>query len=142
MKSYVLDANVALRFLLADNPTQSRAAKDLFIQAAKGNVELTLNAVTLTEIVWVLDSFYQFEHEKIGNFLCGLVLHEGVVCPEEDTCLSALKLFAKLSVDFADCYVAASAHAQNLPVLSYDKDFKKFSGITWMTPDVAIKSKI
>lgn len=141
MKSYILDANVALRFLLADNPKQSPVAKDLFIQAAKGNVELILNAVTLAEIVWVLDSFYEFEHEKIGNLLCGLVLHEGVVCPDEDTCLSALKLFATLSVDFADCYVAASAHAQNLPVLSYDRDFRKISGISFLTPDTAIKGK-
>jgi predicted nucleic-acid-binding protein len=141
MKSYVLDANVALRFLLADNPTQSPAAKDLFIQADKGNVELILNPVTLAEIVWVLDSFYEFEHEKIGNLLCGFVLHEGVVCPDEDACLSALSLFAKFSVDFADCYVAASAHALNLPVLSYDRDFKKFSDISCLTPDAALKSK-
>ncbi len=141
MKSYILDANVALRLLLADHPTQSAAAKELFIQAAKGNLELILSSVTLAEIVWVLDSYYEFEHEKIGNLLCGLVLHEGVECPEEDTCLSALKLFAARSVDFADCYLAANAHTQNLPVLSYDRDFKKFSEISYLTPEQALKNR-
>ncbi len=48
----------------------------------------------LAEIVWVLDSFYEFEREKIGSLLCGFVLHDGVICPDEETCLLALKLFA------------------------------------------------
>lgn len=139
MKLYVLDANVVLRFLLADHPTQSPASRELFLAAAQGRLTLILGAVTLAEVVWVLDSYYEVDRKRISVLLCGLLLHDGVECPECDVCLLALRHFGEQSVDFADGYVAASAQARGVAVLSYDRDFRKFPDLSCLTPEAAVK---
>ena len=47
MKTFVLDTNVALRFLLADDPIQSPKAKELFELAETGRARLYLSHVAI-----------------------------------------------------------------------------------------------
>jgi len=55
-----LDANVILRFLLADDRSQSPKAKALFELAQAGKLTLFVSHVTLAEVSWVLLSYYDF----------------------------------------------------------------------------------
>jgi predicted nucleic acid-binding protein len=45
MKTYILDTNITLRFLLADEPNQSPKAKELFSLAESGQITLRLTHV-------------------------------------------------------------------------------------------------
>lgn len=135
MKTFILDANVVLRFLLADDPTQSPKAKELFELAEAGKIRLFLSHVAVAELVWTLDSFFEFPRHEIGTKLRGLVIHDGVVVDDQDVVLDALDRFAGVNADFPDCYAAALALARTQSVTSYDRDFRKFKDISWKTPD-------
>lgn len=141
MKTFILDTNVVLRFLLADDPKHSPRAKQLFELAESGAVRLYLSHVVLAELVWTLASFFKFSRHQIGATLRGLVLHDGIEMDDQQVALIALEHFAHVNADYPDCYIAALALAREQPVASYDRDFRKFEAIQWQTPDGILKSK-
>lgn len=141
MKTFILDANVVLRFLLADDSNQSPKAKELFELAEAGKIRLLLSHVAVAELVWTLDSFFNFPRQEIGTKLRGLVIHDGVAVDAKDVVLGALDRFAHVNADFPDCYAASLALAHTQPVASYDRDFRKFKDISWKTPDEILKDK-
>jgi len=141
MKTFILDTNVVLRFLLADDPDQSPKAKGLFELADEGKIQLHLSHVAIAELVWTLDSFFEFPRLEIGTKLRGLVLHDGIVVKDQDVVLSALEWFGRVNADFPDCYAASIASAQSCAVTSYDRDFRKFKDVTCKTPDEILAGK-
>lgn len=141
MKTFILDANVVLRFLLADVPNQSPKAKALFALAEEGGVRLRLSHVAVAELVWVLGSFFNFERAAVGTILRGLLLHKGVEIDEPAVILSALERFARVNADFPDCYAAALAASSATPITSYDRDFRKFTDVTCLKPEAILGSK-
>jgi predicted nucleic-acid-binding protein len=100
MKAFILDANVVLRFLLADDPQQSPKTKALFALAEAGGVQLRLSHVAVAEIVWVLSTFYDFARADVGAKVRSLLLHKGVESDEQAVILNALDRFARVNADF------------------------------------------
>lgn len=135
MKPVLVDTNVVLRFLLADDARQSPRAKALFEQAEAGKIRLRLTHVGVAELAWVLTSFFKFDRANVGTTLRGLLLHNGVEVDDLDTVLGALERFSRINADFIDCYVATLAARTANPVASYDRDFRKFSDITCLSPE-------
>jgi len=127
-----LDTNVILRFLLADDPKQSPKARAPFALAQTGKVTLCISNVCLAEVTWVLVSFYAFERGKLATILRELVLHDGVEVENEAALLDALDRFGR--VDFVDRYAAALAKHAGCPVVTEDRDFKKFTDIVSRRP--------
>jgi len=134
-----LDANVILRFLLADDPGQSPKAKALFELAQAGKLPLFISHVTFAEVSWVLLSHYGFERGKVALTLRELVLHEGVEVDESDVLLDAFDRFGKVNVDFIDCYAAALAKARSSVVITNDRDFRKFADVTARRPEAVVQ---
>ena len=129
-----LDANVILRFLLADDPKQSPKARALFDLAQAGKVTLRISHVCLAEVTWVLLSFYAFERTKLATTLRELVLHDGVEAEDEAVLLDAFDRFGRINVDFIDCYAAALAKHAGCPVVTEDRDFRKFPDVVSRRP--------
>ena len=129
-----LDANVILRFLLADDAKQSPKARALFELAQTGKVTLCVSHVCLTEVTWVLLSFYAFDRSKLAKTLRELVLHDGVEVENEAVLLDAFDRFGRVNVDFIDCYTAALAKHTNCPVVTEDRDFRKFPDVVAQRP--------
>lgn len=134
-----LDANVILRFLLADDPSQSPKAKALFELAQAGKLSLAVSHVTLAEVSWVLLSYYEFERTKLARTLRELVLHEGVEVDDSDVVLDAFDRFGKVNVDFIDCYMAALAKGRSAVVVTEDRDFRKFPDVVARAPGEIVK---
>jgi len=134
-----LDANVILRFLLADDRSHSPKAKALFEQAHAGKLSLAISHVTLAEVTWVLLSYYEFERTKLARTLRELVLHEGVEVDDSDVILDAFDRFAKVNVDFIDCYMAALAKDRDAVVVTEDRDFRKFPDVVARRPEEIVK---
>jgi predicted nucleic-acid-binding protein len=137
---HFLDVNVILRFLLADDPVQSPKAKELFELAQAGKLVLCASHVCLAEATWVLSSYYNFERSKLAQTLREFVLHDGVDLEREDVILDAFDRFGKVNVDFIDCYIAALAKDQACPIVSENRDFRKFSDVTTRRPLEVIES--
>jgi predicted nucleic acid-binding protein len=131
----ILDANIVLRFLRQDDPVQSPACVALFTRAEQGEFSLQLDAVSFAEVVWVLTSFYKAPPTKVAELLSSLLQHPAIVSENRDRLHTAFLLFASTRLDFIDCYLAALGQETGQTIVSSDRDFKKFSGRAWHTPE-------
>jgi predicted nucleic acid-binding protein len=69
VKRLWLDANVILRFVTKDPPALAARAARLMAKAEQGEVSLYLSTLVLAEVVWVLQSFYQYSIAEIARVL-------------------------------------------------------------------------
>lgn len=82
--------------------------------------------VVLAECVFVLESFYAHRRADIASALGRLIFSPGVEISEVRVHLDALSRYKGTRVHFVDCLIAAAAVAENVPVSSFDQDFRKF----------------
>jgi len=122
-----LDTNVILRFLIRDNEAFFEAAYDVFKKAAAGSMVLHIHPVTVAELVWTLDSFYNYDKEEIVKTLCGFFTIEGLVLHDRDAVFNALVNYKEKNVDYIDAYLAAVAgeHVDHVVVTFDKKHFPK-----------------
>ena len=82
-----VDTNVVVRFLTADNPTQSRKSRLLF---EKHDVWLSRTVILETE--WVLRGAYKLDRTSVNNALLALISMEGVEVEDYSVVTEALTL--------------------------------------------------
>lgn len=131
---FFIDTNVFLRFLLADNPTQSIKAKKIFEKAAKSKIKLITHSVIIAELIWTLYSFYQQPKQKIIEKIKKLLLFEGLKIIDSEILNSAIIIFEKYSLDFIDAFAAAWVKQNNLTLVTFDKDFDKIENFKCLKP--------
>ena len=133
MKLFV-DTNVFLRYLLADHKTQSPAAKRLFIEAKKGKLILVTHPLVISEIFFMLYSYYKFTKEEIVEKLMMVLLFGGLEILEKNIVFQAIAFYEKNNVDFVDAYAAAFALENKIDVCSFDRDFDKIKEVKRFNP--------
>ena len=134
MKRLLLDANVMIRFLRADHPDHFERAKALFEQAESGDVRLVLLDAVFAEVVYVLTSVYEAKRADVADTLRPFLFHGGIECPGRKVLDDALGRFAIRNVDFLDAYLAAQALYLDIPVSTFDKNFRKLKDIEFEAP--------
>lgn len=132
--SYLVDASVVVRMLRADDPVQSPQATALFKRAEAGEFTLEITEVTVAEVVWVLTSTYKVKRPDVANTLLKLLGNPGVVT-NAAWLIPALELFRDVNADATDCFLAAVAAHRKRPLISFDRDFRKFAGAQWLLPE-------
>ncbi len=102
-----LDTNVLVRFLVNDDPEQSRDASHVIAEARKRGEPLFLNGIVLCELVWVLTSFYRLPRRTISDALEKILLAKHFEIEDKRLAWLALGDYKTSQADFADCLVAA-----------------------------------
>lgn len=136
---YLVDASVVIRMLRGDHSEHSPQATALFKRAESREFTLEITDVTAAEIVWVLTSFYRVPRQDIAHALLNLLGNPGVAASNGPWLLAALESFRDTNVDATDCFLAAFARNAEKPVVSFDRDYRKFPGLKWFTPDKVAK---
>jgi predicted nucleic-acid-binding protein len=77
----------------------------------------------------VLESFYEHPRGDIASALGRLISCPGVEISGAPIHLDALDRYRKTKVHFVDCLIAATAGAENVPVASFDRDFRRFTDV-------------
>jgi predicted nucleic acid-binding protein len=134
MKELLLDANVLVRFLVQDDPKQSKAATALFEKAERGDVLLHLDALAVAETVYVLMGRYERNRTEIATVLLAIIQNAGVETLDANTVTDALQRFGGANVDFSDAWLAARAAQLGHAVVSFDRDLDKFKDIKRFEP--------
>jgi predicted nucleic acid-binding protein len=122
---YVLDASAILRF--TDKEAGFDRVRDLFIQAAQGDVELLLSAVNWGEIVAAL---YKragglSDRMNIANLAANLAaLPVKVVAADKDLAEGAAIFKYDFKVPFVDAFAGSLAVHENATLVTADYDFK------------------
>jgi predicted nucleic acid-binding protein len=112
-----------------DNEKQAGAAGRLFDACDRGQVVIVVLPAVLAECVFVLESFYEHSRREIASALSRLISSPGVEITDSAVHFDALNRFARTKFHFVDCLIAATATSENIPVASFDQDFRKFGDI-------------
>lgn len=128
-KQRLVDTNLIVRYLAQDHERHARAAGKLFDACDRGDVVIVILPVVLAECVFVLESFYRHPRGDIASALGRLISSPGVEMGEVTVYLDALKRYKGAKAHFVDCVIAATAAAKDVPVATFDHDFRKFADV-------------
>lgn len=124
-KPRVTDANVILRYLLADHPNLSKRATEFLGQVRDGKAKALIPEGVIVECVHVLMKVYGVPRSQVAEKLSGLLRYRGIVNPNRDVLLEALALFERHGVDIVDAIVFTTAKHHDWPTFSFDKDIRR-----------------
>lgn len=127
MKSFVLDTNAFLRFLLNDVSDQAEEVSKLFIKAKVKELEIFIPQIVVFEIEFALDKYYKFPKEEVIDKLSVLLVTSYVKVQDGDIFKEALELFKKTNLDFVDCFLQAYSKHKDSQLFTFDKDLKQLS---------------
>jgi predicted nucleic-acid-binding protein len=120
-----VDTNVLVRLVVRDDPAQVRAAEEFVTKGA------WVSHLVLAETLWVLDSVFELERERMAQAVEMLLNHRDLTLQDADVVTTALGHYRKRSsVDFSDCLVLEIARkAGHLPMATFDRDFAKLDDV-------------
>ncbi len=125
MKTYFIDANVYLRFLLQDNKKQAGEAKQYFIDAQAGKVKIVITPEMLVEVNYVLLAVYKIPHKSVAETLLKIVQTPYFTLIDQEIVLPALRTYQNTNVDIEDIILYVRTQQAGAEVLSFDEDIKK-----------------
>ena len=128
-KRRLVDNNLIVRYLVQDHEKHAKAAGRLFDACDRGDVVIVVLPAVLAECVFVLESFYEHPRGDIASALGRLISSPCVEIDGAAIHLDALDRYRKTKVHFVDCLIAATAATENMPVASFDQDFRKFTDV-------------
>ena len=134
VKSYLVDTNIMLRFLIQDDQLKAGAVKKVVEQARNGKVILEVPFVAIVETVHTLRTFYRVGMDQIAREISNFVNGFGVRLTAPGWVLDALEDCQRRNVSFGDACIAAEARSSKLVVMSFDRDFDSMEGITRYEP--------
>ena len=126
MKSiFVIDANVILRYLLADHAEYFQKARDFFdsvkVDKSKGYIPESV----VVECVYVLLKVYRIPRAEIAESLAGVLRYKGILNENTALLLESLRLFHQKNVDIVDALIHVTAKARGWQNFSFDLDLQK-----------------
>ena len=116
-----LDANVILRYLLADDVEQHIISKNVIDRSP--NIFIMEGVVV--EIVYVLTKTYGIQRELVGEQLAELFEQKRFCFENKSLIIEALNILKKSNLDFVDCLLCACKNLKNVEVFTFDKKLLK-----------------
>ena len=124
-----LDTNVLVRFLVEDDPLQSRAAQRLVKKAIQAKDVLFLSDLVLVETVWVLGRSYRLARDEIGKILQILLSAQHLRFESTDRLSRALRAYQRGKGGFADYLIRELARDHGAAeVATFDRKLLKEAG--------------
>lgn len=102
---------------------------------ADKNAELLLTDLVLAECVYVLESFYKVESDRVAELMRSAIALPTVAVADRDLLLRALEVYDIDGLDFAEAYLVARAEAGDVAeILSFDRSVDRIDTITRREP--------
>lgn len=136
MNSIILDTNVIIRLLTADDKIKQEKVVRLFEKIKEEKITAFIHDVIFAEVVFVLVSkkLYGLSKHKIQALLLPIVNLTNVKFNNKKGIKRALELFVKYNIDFEDALIASDAENKKTEIVSFDSDFKKIPSIVSNEP--------
>ncbi len=131
MKEYVLDANAVLRYLDPMSAAGGEKVQELFLQAQRNQVRLSMSVVNLGEVVYTL--IRKIGEQRALHYLRVLQHAVSVVEADLSGTVQAATLKHKYNLGYADSFAAALALATKATLVSADPSFENVGkSLKWM----------
>ena len=127
-----VDTNVFLRFFVRDVESFYHKAKDLFEKAENGQLKLETSDMVIAEIVWVLESYYDFLKPEIKEVIETILETKNLKVANHSRVKEAIDFYSSGKMDFIDAYNIAYIKAKDFKkVATFDiKHFKNIEGVS------------
>lgn len=124
---YVIDTNIFLRILTNDDTQKAHECNTLVKAIIGGEIDVCTTSITITEVVWTLQSFYSYTKDSIVDAIKSITGISGMTIIDNYNNSVAYNLFEKNNVKFVDCLLASIPKIQkkDWAIISYDRDFDK-----------------
>ena len=123
-----LDTNVIVRYLVQDDPVQARKASSFIENAEDTGVRILLSNAVLCEMVWVLDSAYEYSKQEIDSALEKLLLTRTFQFEAKEIVWAALNDYRSANADFADCLIGQLHRSLGAePTMTFDLSLRKLA---------------
>ena len=130
MRAFV-DSNVLVRHLTGDPPSQAKRATG-FLREAE---ELIVVDLVVAEVVYVLESVYKVERERIAELVRAILGFPAVVVPDRLLLLRSIEIYEQHRIHFAESYLAACAEASGVGVVaSFDRAIERVGMVQRLEP--------
>lgn len=121
----IVDANVILRLILADDPKLSLQSKEIFDLAESGKTRIYIDEVVVAEVVWVLSSFYRQSKTNIVRSLKDMISQPWIVNPRKKLILAALDLFSETNFSYIDAWTLSVSKQRKIELKTFDQKLGK-----------------
>jgi len=101
-----IDTNVLVRYIAQDDPTQSLKATHFIEKEYSEDSSLFIHGMLLCELVWVLESAYDYSRQDIAKVLEQVLKTRQFHLHEPDILWQSLSGYKNHGADFADHYIA------------------------------------
>jgi len=124
-----IDTNVLVRYLVQDDPTQSEKASQFIEKMVADGEDCLINNIVLCELIWVLESAYDYKKEQIAIVIESLLSRSMFEFENRDAISWSLHQYRTSKADFSDCLIARKNQEQGcVETVSFDKGVKKVEG--------------
>ena len=129
-----IDANVILRYLVGDDPTQEAAARALIDSLTPDNPGFICREVVL-EVAWVLERSYRFTRARIAEALMGLTASDSLVVENSDDVAAAAYHYRQGGAGFSDLMILSAAEREGAtPLHTFDRRLARMEGVVLVGP--------
>ena len=124
-----LDTNVLVRYLVQDDPSQSRKATQLITKRCTRDDPGFINRIVLCELVWVLESAYGYPKDTIVVVLDKLLRTSQLKIEDVQAAWTAFRIYQKGKADFADCLMGTTNRIGGCEwTVTFDQPASKLEG--------------
>ena len=129
MRRLHVDTNVIARALFPGEGHQFERCRAFLSGAEAGGVRIIVTAVIIAEVLYVVEDHFAVDRRSAAHALGDFLSHRAVHCHERLILQDALVRYSATNMDFPDCYLAALAAEEGVPVCSFDRDYRKFPDV-------------
>ena len=125
-----LDTNVLVRFLTGDDAAQAGKVVAMLRAAEDRQERFHVGILVLLELVWVLESLYNYRREEIASAVEKMLALPVLSLESPDIVESFLSLSAVTKADLSDILIGVAGKAKDCETtLTFDKKAAKETGL-------------
>ena len=129
--SAFVDTNVLIRHLTGDPPAMAARAT----AALSAADELLLAVLVVAECVYVLESYYEVERERVAELMRAALALPSINTVDRATLLRSLEVYELDRLDFAEAYLVAQAETTDIgTILSFDRSIDRVATVRRQEP--------
>lgn len=121
MRTYYLDTNILIRYLVGDVPKQAKIVDDYLDKAQKKQIRLFVPKVAIWESYYVLLSLYKKTRNEVVEALLSVTNTDYLEVESRGDMAGSLQLSKKENVSLIDSICLNDSRSLNYELLTFDK---------------------
>lgn len=126
---YLIDTNIFLRIFVKEDKTSHQECIELLSKIKQRKIDACTSSLVLAEVAWSLKSFYKSSKEDVVRCVSAIINTPGMKIIDGYQHSLALQMYGDHKAKYIDAVLASIPNVleKRLAIVSYDKDFDKFS---------------